>query len=285
MNLSRLIPGLILAFGLGAVASGLAVQWRMSTRLEEAVADVTRLRSEIRTQDTADRRTHALNDTIARLERELSEVQAELRRVEEEAARPVELSFFVDEMAELTGTMEPLPGEPGEDAPREGRDRWDNLTPEEREAMMERRREFMADFRERINALLADRLQQATDAYEQERLIALQEHFDYISELRQQMREAGTEEEREQLGELLRWSGEQVAGIMREQQNHLLRGVAQEYGITDPGQQAAFVNRMQQVRQDPFFSGGMMPGGGFRGWGGMGGFSGAGRGSRGGGPR
>lgn len=277
MNLSRYVPALILAFALGAVVSGLAGQWRLSALRDTMAVETATLKEELTSKKHLETHVHTLEADLARMERELAAAREAARRAAQEASESLVTDVFPALPPEPVEDLARTDGEPQNDARTDWRGRWESLSEEEREAMMDRRREFMSGFQERISAFLDDRMMQSTDQYEQERMAALQEYMAYMGDLRRQMREAASEEEREQLGELMRQSGEEMIGIMRDQQNHLLLQVAREYGITDPQKQGEFINRMQDLRQDPFFQGPMMyGGGGFRGGRGRGDFFGPG---------
>jgi hypothetical protein len=269
MTMSRTVSGLALSFALGAIASSLIIQWRISVNLNTE-REATH-KAELMLKEDFQKRENSLSAKITNLERDLDAALEVARKTEKSTPPSTDYPLALPEPSEPAAYLQSTLPEQEDESGRSRRGRWENLTAEEREARMERHREFVADFQERVNTFLGERMMQSPDAVEQDRIAALREYFDYMTDLRQQMHEAKTDEEHAQIEELMQKSGEEMTGLQREEQDYLLRQVAEEYGITDPQKQAEFVNRMQEFRHDPFFRGPMMPdgrGGGFRRWGG-----------------
>ncbi len=272
MATSRMILGFVVAFVLGMSAAGFIVHARMSSNL--VTVRQTAREAQLASQEAFKKREEALLAEIAGLKQDLNIARETARKADLEPSDPLEFSSELPEEPPPARNPEPEMPVDEEKPRRDRRVPGEALSPEEREAMTERRRDFMTDMQERANTFLEDRMMQSTDPLEQERMAALQEYAAYMGDLRQQMRDAETDEAREQVGELIRTTREEMGGILREQQNYLLLQVAEEYGITGTRKQADFINRMQEIRRDPFFSAPMMPGSGRsggRGWGGFGG--------------
>jgi hypothetical protein len=130
--------------------------------------------------------------------------------------------------------------------------------------------------REHIRTMLDDRRARSTDPAEQERIAALMEYTDYLSGLRQQMRNAETEEERDDLRAEFFTAIQDVRQIMEQQRQSAFTGLASRYGITDTRQQERFLRDMRQILDDPLMGGGF----GGRGFGRSGGGPGRGFGPR-----
>lgn len=279
MSTPRMITGFVLAFAFGSFSVGLLLQWR-TTKEMDAVQETAR-KIRLATQENFDKREATLLAEIEKLKQDLFAARETAGETVQATPDSANDSPAITEEPEPSLSQESVPEQEAENRDRGRRGRWEDLSDAEREAMMEQRREFMADTRERINTFLGDRMLQSNDPLEQERMAALQEYVAYMADLRTQMHEAKTDEEREAVAELMRSTGEEMRGIMRDQQTYLLQGIASEYGITDAQKQAEFANQIQELRHDPFFNNPMMgdgPMGGGPGPGGFGGFPGPGRG-------
>ncbi|OQB99750.1 MAG: hypothetical protein BWX80_03589 [Candidatus Hydrogenedentes bacterium ADurb.Bin101] len=258
MTVSRTIMGFILAFALGVAITGIVSQFRLDAEREAGRKTAQQERLALKT--TFDERLSVLSEEIEQLKRALDAARTSAREAERTAAEAADHPFALPEEPEPP--MSPEAERREEDAPpdTDGRSRFDDLSPEERETMLERRREFMTGMRERVNSYLEDRMLQSTDPVEQDRMAAFQEYVAYMADLRQQMRDAETDEDREEIGVLMRQAGVEMEGLLREQQNSMLVQLAEEYGITDAQKQAEFVNRMRDLRSDPLFNPPVMPG-------------------------
>lgn len=258
MTLSRAIMGFILAFALGVVITGIVSQFRLEAGLEAGRRAAQQDRLALKA--TFEERLSVLLAEMEQLKQALDTARKSAREAESTAAEAVEYPFALPEDPESAMIRDPGTREEDASSETDGRSRWDDLSPEEREAMMERRRAFMTGMRDRVNSYLEDRIVQSTDPVEQERMMAMQEYAVYMADLRQQMQDAETDEERNQIGDLMRQAGGEMEGLFREQQNDMLFQLAEEYGITDAQKQAEFVNRMRDLRRDPLFNPPTMPG-------------------------
>jgi len=250
--------GFILAFALGVVITGIVLQFRLEAGLEAARSAAQQDRLALKA--TFDERLSVLSAEIEQLKQALETARKSAREAERTAAEAVEYPFALPEDPEPALIRDSGTREEDASAESDGRSRWDELSPEEREAMMDRRRAFMTGMRDRVHSYLEDRIVQSTDPVEQERMMAMQEYTAYMADLRQQMHDAETDEVREELGDLMRQAGGEMEGLLREQQNAMLFQLAEEYGITDARKQAEFVDRMRDLRRDPLFNPPMIPG-------------------------
>jgi len=261
--MAKAIVGAIVGLVLGAIVGAVVVRHQTAPRLEAAGQETARLNALLvdlqRAAKESDEEAARLKDRLTELAEELRLAKTERPEQPEPEAPPVAF-----DLSQLFAGVEAEPEVDARAGPRTegGRRRWGDLSPEDREAMTERRREFTGQMRERVTTFLQDQMMQSRDATEQERLAALQEYFDYMADVRERMREAETEEEREELGGLLRQSGEEMRNLVRDQQDLLVREVAKDYGITDPQKQVEFAERLQELRSSPFFWGPMTFGGG-----------------------
>lgn len=152
----------------------------------------------------------------------------------------------------LAGLLGPEPPEaapdPASDEEEARRDRWGG---EERAAR----------FREMIQGYLGERLDNARSLAEQERIVAIMEYSQYLSDLRQSMYEAQSEEERELAREALYAGMRDVRQIMEEHRDANLAELAARFGIEDPDRQRAFSRQIEQLMRDPLLGGGFMGGG------------------------
>ena len=111
--------------------------------------------------------------------------------------------------------------------------------------------------RERVRGYLDQRIANAQTAAEQERLTAFMEYADYLGGLRENMRNAQTDEEREQAHQAFFEGLRGMRQLMEEQRDASIASVAARYGITDLNQQQAFISQMEDVMRDPLSGGGL----------------------------
>ena len=158
----------------------------------------------------------------------------------------------VDASAEAPEGEAPAPPEDGErGSGRDRGDRWGGGTPEEREA---RRQEFATRMQDNMSNFFTGELEKSATPEMQERLVTLEQKTQEMLDLRNQMRAAETEEEREALGQAF---GETMAAareIMQEQQGDMLGAIASQFGITKEADQAAFEQAVRGAMDSPMFS-------------------------------
>jgi hypothetical protein len=251
----------------------------------------------------AERDLKTAKDEIQKLERKL--LAAERRRKEDvRSAEAAAAAPAIEPEQEMPAAdaIEPQPPEPANDADqpqdrrrgRDGEQRGGARTPEEEAQRAEFRRQFVENMRTQASSFIQQNIDASADAASQQRLASIGQYLDSMFEQGQQMRDAQSDEEREQIRQNMRQNGEELQGLVRQQQDSMLRGLAEQYGITDANKQNAIIDSINQLRQNPFFAfdpgqfmgaagavGGF--GGGPGGFGGMGMFGGRGmRGGRGG---
>ncbi len=169
-------------------------------------------------------------------------------------------------------------GRDGERADRGGRDREWRGDPEER-------RQAFGRMRERMDEFMLDQANNAPDKEAQNRIAQIAEYQQYQADLRQQLAETEDDAEREGLREELREAQDASTGLIREQQDALIRDVAASYGIKGDDAVAQFTTDLRATMENPFFRMGWSFGGGGPGGGGgrRGGWGGGGGGPGGGG--
>lgn len=143
----------------------------------------------------------------------------------------------------------------------------------------EERRQAFEEMRDRMDEFMLDQAQAAPSKAAQDRIAQIAEYQQYMADLRQQMSETEDETEREELRAELREVQDASTGLVREQQDSLIRDVAATYGIKDEDAVAQFTNDLRATMENPFFRMGGFGGGGGR----RGGFGGDGGGLGGGG--
>jgi hypothetical protein len=182
--------------------------------------------------------------------------QREVAALATPAALPEDL-FAEEEPFELEAPEAAPAREPRRDERGRGRGGID-WNSEEWQA---RREEFANRARERIADFATRQLERANDPASQQRVLAMEEYSNYMMDLMQEMRAAANDEQREQLREEMRTARESMQTLVTQQQDHLLRQTAQNFGITNASKQEEFVQAMRSTMQDPFFrspDGGMM---------------------------
>ncbi len=258
-------------FGIVLLSAGAAIGWIAApvSRAPAPTAQEPVKSIEIVTGDADIARLDAERD---RLEAENEELVGQVTQLLEQQAQWLEAAG-IQGPSDANAAIAP---EPGRDRERRGDDRDSPEARARREEFMRENARRMQEFEDRIAA-------QITDPAGIERYNALMELRDYQEQLRDEFRDAQTDEERDAVRgkmEDARRSGRQM---VNEQQDTLLRGIASANGISDPQKQAAFVSAMRETLESPFFElEGMLVGGGGPGRGGFP-FGGGGGGRRGGG--
>jgi hypothetical protein len=265
-NLLILVVGLAAGLAAGALITAQTYAQRLQA-MEEA-------------RDNARAEAAALTREVGDLEATASATTAQLRALEDRMARldaraqapapaPMPEQDWADAFAADAAPMDaPAPGQPATPAPDDAEPAGDAQNPEqaEREA---RRAEFRQRFQERVDTFFEEQYARARTAEEQERIALMQEYSQYAMDLRQSMRDAETDAERETLAEQFRDTWTALRDLRDEQQASMLREVASDFGITGADQQA-FADAMLQLQESPFFNPGAAMRGGPGGFGGRG---------------
>jgi len=258
-NVLSVLLGAVLGAVLGA---GAMHQWIMPQLMdsETKLSEAERKLASIQTD------SESAGEKLARLEAErnqysdrLAALQAKLEEATgAKAVTPADVALPEEDGAvdASTDTPEDTPAPPSEDERGPGRDRGDRGdrwggTPEEREA---RRQEFATRMQENMSNFFTGELEKSATPEMQERLVALEQKTQEMLDLRNQMRAAETDEEREALGQAF---GETMAAareIMQEQQGDMLGAIATQFGITKEADQAAFEQAVRGAMDSPMFS-------------------------------
>ena len=271
----------VLAITIGAAAGAWIMRLQMDGQLTAALAEQENLRKQLE-EVRADSMLPAEREKA--LMSEIEALQARLNSLEtqQKAQRSAGVSFEASPNPE-TNVGDAAGQPPSPDAAmadgerrRGPRERDENVSEEERQQRAERWREFQQQFRDRMDSFFQEQYNAAPDAASKERIAQLQQYAEYMMQLRESMRNATTEEERESLRQAMRDTGANMAELARQQRDQMMRQLAQQFGIQDPSQQESFISQLQSLESNPLYLGaGML---GPRGFGGPPG------GPRGGGP-
>lgn len=270
--------------GLAAgIAAGMAMmQWQVAPQMTELARQRDAFRHElqqVKTQSTAPQAR------IERLERENESYAAQVDELYERIAALESggLTTAPDAASALWGAFEDAWTEE-EDAvraappPRLERSRGDRTELQTRQVSAEgeadaaaqeraaeyrqRRAEATARYYERVDQFLAAALAQSSDPASQERLQNMSEYARHLHDLRQEQMNAQTDAERDALREEMQAASREMARLVQDQQRHMLRDVAANFGIADRPSQREFYNVMRETLQSPFFQPGAIPSGG-----------------------
>jgi hypothetical protein len=197
-------------------------------------------------------------EKLARLEAEreqnataLSKLRGELEVLEKAST----VDNAVPEPAAIETIADAVPAPQPTEGDRENRGRrggpWDRGgTPEEREA---RRQEFVTQLRDNLTEFFTGELEKSNTPEVQERLVALETQVHDMMDIRRQMREVDSEDERDALRTSFEESMDAARGIMREQQQHMIGAIAGQFNINDEADRAAFELAVQSAVESPFF--------------------------------
>jgi hypothetical protein len=278
------------ALVLGAVGGALALQTRLDPQLHEMETSLAKAREDARnaTQraEASGDRVDALQADLYSLEDERAELLARLRSLE--TAAPAldpagELEYFEQDAFVDAWDAAASEAEPGdEDDDRDDRRRRDWGNDEERRQAFEERRVQMEEFRARIDAQIQAEITKLGPEFG-EHFAAIQENRAYAEELRGQLRDAETDEEREAIIAEMRTVSDSNRQMMNDVQNAMLRDFAQSHNGAEDIKNGRYVRDLRELLGSPVFTmEGMFAGGGPRGgWGGPGGGRGGFSGGRG----
>jgi hypothetical protein len=263
----KIIVAVILGAVLGAVGGAGAIYQRLTPALEVARAELLDANQKLAAVlSSADRDA----EKLARLEVERSQYSERLAalqaKVDEavpaESVAPAEVDLATEEPvdaaveSEADGAASDAEGGSDRDRERERGDRGDRGdrwggTPEERQA---RREEFATRMQENMANFFTGELEKSSTPEMQERLVALEQKTQEMMDLRNQMRAAETDEEREALGAAFGETMSAAREIMQEQQADMLGAIANQFGITKESDQAAFEQAVRAAVDSPMFS-------------------------------
>ncbi|MCL4216642.1 MAG: hypothetical protein KJ052_06515 [Candidatus Hydrogenedentes bacterium] len=284
----RTVITVIAALAVGAAVSVAATHAYLGKQLTLLSEDREAMAAELAKLQSGSREAA---DRAAYLEKYTQDLEADMALLQTQlAARPAMSAVpdapattleqdLVQAMADFQQTGPPETALPNPDENRwRGRDA--SMTPEERAEREARMTQFMNERRERFETMMNDLYNRTTDPVGQQRIASIVEFTDYMSELRQQMRDAESDEVREQLEKQMDEARRTVGQLFTEQRDAMMSDVASKYGISDPQKQQAFIKELDSLRESsPFYGFGGGRGGdrGRGGWGG-GGPGGGGRG-------
>ena len=200
---------------------------------------------------------------LARLEAERADYEKTLddlrKQLEAARTRPVaqsETPVAIEDDLEAEAMAEQDRERPERDGDRDRRDRggppWDrDSTPEEREA---RRQEFRARMEENLAAFFTGELEKSSTPAMRERLVALETQAYDLMELRRQMRDVETDEERDALRAAFGDTMAAAQATMRDQQRDMIDAIARQFDITNDADKTAFQNAVRAAVDNPVFS-------------------------------
>lgn len=259
----KTVVAVILGAVLGVVLGAGAIYQRLTPALEEARAKLLDANQKLAAVLSS---TESDAEKVARLEAERSQYSERLAALQSKldnavdadpvASAEVDLATeeSLDAAAAEPETEGAAPDAEGDRGPERGRadrgDRWGG-TPEEREA---RREEFAARMQDNMANFFTGELEKSSTPAMQERLVALEQKTQEMMDLRNQMRAAETDEEREALGQAFGETMTAAREIMQEQQADMLGAIASQFGITKESDQAAFEQAVRAAVDSPMFS-------------------------------
>lgn len=200
---------------------------------------------------------------VERLSAQVAELQADRDRLTSESWDLThQLSEVLDAQEASAATEAVQAADTGEEAQPDGqagaddaersgrRSRWSRSpSPEQQQQWAERRQSF----EDRLNQMLTAQVAQMNDPAAGDRLDALMEWRDYQQDLRQQLRDAQTDEERNAVLAAMDEARQNARQLLLDQQNALLRDVATQSGIRGGKNQDQFVSALRQTLNSPFF--------------------------------
>lgn len=248
------VVGLIVGLAIGAGAMHLKLMPQLlalDSELAEAQREVAALKS-----------NNGDAHRLARLEAERTDYDTKLSALREEldtlrkrsSVSPAEIEIAEDS-ADVSASAEvDSSEETTEERPeREGRrGRWGgDDTPEQREA---RRQEFVTRMQDNLTQFFTGELDKSGSPETQERLIALENQIHDMMNLRMQMRNAETDEERQALEQAFGETMTAARDTMKEQQREMVNSLATQFGINGKENRQAFQQALEAAVDSPFFS-------------------------------
>ncbi len=262
-----LLGAIVLVVGVGA--GWFAAQAMQPAAVEESKpvaepAELVSLRAE--TRRVADERA-ALAEQLAALQSENEMLRGEqllMEDVLDDAARTK-----ADAVADSPAPAEAVPAVPAQE--NGNRDQRRQPTPEQMEEFRKQQEAQRAEWRARLDEELA----RMGDPNAAQNFQALLDYRQDEQALREQMRDAKTDAERERIADDLRATTQASRQLLNSQQDSILRNVAASNGISDAASQQKFVEATRAALENPFFTMEPMLSGGGRGprggpWGGRG---------------
>ena len=253
----KVVVAVILGAVLGAVLGAGAIYQRLTPSLEEAKAKLLDVNQKLVALQSS---TESDAEKLTRLEAERSQYQDRLAalqvKLNEVAAAgsvaPAEVDLATEQALDAAIEPEAEGATPdGERGPGRERGERGGGTPEERDA---RRQEFATRMQDNMANFFTGELEKSATPEMQERLVTLEQKTQEMMDLRNQMRAAETDEEREALGAAFGETMSAARDIMQEQQDDMLGAIASQFGITKESEQAAFEQAVRAAMDSPMFS-------------------------------
>ena len=259
----KIIFTAFVAAAVGIAAGIVAMHGTLAPRLSEALTERDA------GQQERDRLAHQLEATTAKLqhlERQNAEYAEAIDRLGENAAQPAPARMAPPPPQERPRLDEAFDARAAwganEAGVEEQQAETEGESPERRRERAERRQEWSQRMRGGIQGYLGDQIAQTSEPAARERLEAMAEYSDYLFDLRGQMAEAETDEERKALRETMRTAGGEAYGLVQEQRQYMLRQAAAAAGISEPAKQEALAQTVQETLRSPLFRLESMMGGG-----------------------
>ncbi len=263
----------VVCLALGGVAGAFVVQNRLEPRLDASSIEQKQLQkafAELKEgADLAAKRVQRLERDNEGLERQVTSLRTKSQGFQATGLagrwRPgapiTEDESLPGLDASLASDTTQVAAAPAQETSSERDSQWSE---EEREARRTRMREWMDQRRESVYAFMDVEMERAEDETARARITSLQEYYEFTVEVMRDLRNAQSDEEREALRASLADAMETSRELLNEQQDHMLRRIASEHGITSSEDQDRFVASFRETMSSPFFraQGGMM------GWGG-----------------
>lgn len=252
--MARTIVACVAAFAVGIGAGAVGMQ---TLGPSQPVADTGSARSET---GLGDARLDALQERLDQARAENASLRDQLATMETELPEPSatdEPEADVD-LSRVLGALAPSDKNVGEHLAEEA---MEAAREQQREEWRARREEWSNNFRGGMQQFLDTAYAEASTPAEQERIAALGEYGEAMFELRRQMGDAETDEEREALGEAMRENWDGMRDLMREQQDHMFRETLEAAGIKKRGEQRLLIENIRETIESPFFMGSRGSGG------------------------
>jgi hypothetical protein len=240
-----------LVIGIVAGAGGMH-QWLMPQILELdfALGESNRALAAFQSDGGGGARLARLEAERKGYEQTLSDLRSEVDSLQNTA----EVAPATSEAALIEEPVDAATNESADPPPDRGRrgSPWDRGgTPEERDA---RRQEFVTRMQDNLTDFFTGELEKSNTPEVQERLIALETTVHDMMDIRRQMRDVETDEERDALRASFGDTMDTARGIMKDQQRDMINAIAGQFNISSRADKAAFQQAVQAAVESPFFS-------------------------------
>lgn len=259
----RVLIVAIAALVVGVAGGAIGVSQMLGEKLDSARTKASAASLE---RDNLQGKMAELEQVNGMLEKRVAELQEQLSTLPTQAPEPAEISNEIPEAfaeagfdaeMEMSSPDGPPPPPDASDSgpggpPRPGRGESDEERAQRRQAWDAVRNQYETQRQEMLDAAM----QNAPDQAARDRIAAIEEYEAYLMELRESMRDAETDEERQALRDAMMENWQTLNDLQNEQQDAMLRDLAAKNGISDPKQQEAFVENYKQLEANPLFRGG-----------------------------